>query len=89
MQIHYRQASLRDLKKLKTYPIYNEVFDFVFTFLPKVKSLQKVNNVKAMRGYPHRYRIRISDYRIGIEVHGNTIEIARILHRREFYRYFP
>ena len=43
-----------------------------------------------MKGYPYRYRIRIGDYRIGIEVSaGEEVEMMRVLHRREFYRYFP
>ncbi|MFP4247584.1 MAG: type II toxin-antitoxin system RelE family toxin [Halochromatium sp.] len=42
-----------------------------------------------MTGYPNRYRIRIGAYRIGIELQGDTIEVMRVLHRREFYRYFP
>lgn len=89
MKIHYRQASLRDMKKLKRHPIYNEIFDFVFTTLPDIKTLQEVSDIKTMKGCSHRYRIRIGDFRIGIEVHGDTIEIVRVLHRREFYRYFP
>lgn len=42
-----------------------------------------------MKGYPNRYRIRIGNYRVGIEVSGERVEIMRVLHRREFYRYFP
>jgi mRNA-degrading endonuclease RelE of RelBE toxin-antitoxin system len=42
-----------------------------------------------MRGYTDRYCIRIGDYRVGIEVNGDVIEVMRVLHRREFYRYFP
>jgi len=45
--------------------------------------------LKLMRGHPNRYRIRISVYRVGIEVHGDNVEVMRVLHRREFYRYFP
>ncbi len=41
-----------------------------------------------MKGHANRYRIRIADYRIGIEVKGDTIKMIRVLHRREFYRYF-
>jgi mRNA interferase RelE/StbE len=40
-----------------------------------------------MKGYPNRYRIRLGNYRVGIEIH--TVEVMRALHRREFYRYFP
>ncbi len=42
-----------------------------------------------MKGNNNRYRIRIGDYRIGIEVQGYQVEMMRVLHRREFYRYFP
>ena len=42
-----------------------------------------------MGGYTGRYRIRIGDYRVGIEVNGDVIEVMRVLHSREFYRYFP
>ncbi|WP_228041137.1 type II toxin-antitoxin system RelE/ParE family toxin [Nodosilinea sp. LEGE 07088] len=46
-------------------------------------------NVKALVGTTNRYRIRVGDYRIGVELNGETLEIMRVLHRREFYRYFP
>ena len=42
-----------------------------------------------MKGYPSRYRIRLGDYRIGIEVFGDRVEVMRVLHRKKFYRYFP
>jgi len=89
LEIHYRQAFLRDIKKLKKQPIYNKISEFVFTTLPNISTLREVSDIKTMRGYPNRYRIRIGDYRIGIEVHEETVEIVRALHRREFYRYFP
>ncbi|HYO12313.1 MAG TPA: hypothetical protein VE685_03845 [Thermoanaerobaculia bacterium] len=42
-----------------------------------------------MQGQPHRYRIRVASYRIGIEISGTAVELVRVLDRREFYRYFP
>jgi mRNA interferase RelE/StbE len=42
-----------------------------------------------MQGAVNRYRIRVGDYRIGIEISDNSIEIIRTMHRKEFYRYFP
>ena len=61
----------------------------MFDILPTVKSLQDVPNVKSLVGTQNRYRIRIGDYRIGIEINGDNLEVLRVLHRREFYRYFP
>jgi len=54
-----------------------------------MKTLRDVTGIKAMKGYPNRYRIRLGNYRVGIEVHGDTVEVMRVLHQREFYRYFP
>ena len=89
MEVQYRRSFLRDLKKLKGQSVYDRIFELAFTTLPEADSLRDVTGVKAMRGYPNRYRIRIGNYRIRIEVHGDNVEVMRVLHRREFYRYFP
>ena len=89
MKVQYRQSFLRDLKKLKRQRVYGKIFELVFTTLPEADTVRDVLGVKAMRGYSNRYRIRIGDYRVGIEVHGDNVEVMRVLHRREFYRYFP
>lgn len=89
MEVSYRKTFLKDLKKLKKQPVYQQVFELAFADLPNAKELKEIKNTKSMTGYPNRYRIRIGDYRIGIEVRGNKVELTRVLHRREFYRYFP
>ena len=89
MQVQYRKLFLKDLKKLKKQPIYKQIFELVFTALPEAKTLRDVPGVQAMKGYSKRYRIRIGSYRIGVQVRGDTVQVMRVLHRREFYRYFP
>lgn len=89
MEVRYRQLFLRDLKKLKKQPVYDQVVELAFTVLPAITTLQEVSGVKAMKGFSNRYRIRLGDYRIGIELYSDSIEMVRVLHRREFYRYFP
>jgi mRNA interferase RelE/StbE len=89
MKVEYRKLFLKDLKKLKKQPIYQKALTLVFQELPKINSLLEISQVKAMTGYPNRYRIRIGDYRIGIEINQDKIEVMRVLHRREFYNYFP
>ncbi|MDJ0601826.1 MAG: type II toxin-antitoxin system RelE/ParE family toxin [Crocosphaera sp.] len=89
MQVEYRQLFLKDLKKLKKQPIYSRIFELAFETIPLADNLEVLSNIKAMKGYHNRYRIRIGDYRIGIEVQDNQVEMMRVLHRREFYRYFP
>jgi mRNA interferase RelE/StbE len=89
VEVQYRKAFLKDLKKLQGQPVYSRIFELAFTTLPEVSTLKDIANVKAMKGYPGRYRIRLGSYRVGVEVYEHTIEIMRVLHRREFYRYFP
>jgi mRNA-degrading endonuclease RelE of RelBE toxin-antitoxin system len=89
LKVEYRQLFLKDLKKLRKQPVYQRIFSLAFEILPNVEDLTELSNVKAMKGYPNRYRIRIGDYRVGIEISGEQVEIMRVLHRRKFYRYFP
>lgn len=89
MNIEYRTLFLRDLKKLKKQEIYPSIYELVFTTLPEATSIQELPNVKALAGASNRYRIRVGDYRIGFEVNEDGIELMRVLHRKEFYRYFP
>ena len=72
MKVKYRQLFLKDLKRLKKQPIYQLIYDLAFNILPNAASLQDLSNVKALIGTPNRYRIRIGDYRVGIEVNGDT-----------------
>lgn len=89
MKVLYRKLFLKDLKKLRKQPIYEQIVELAFTVLPKSKQLRDVPGVKAMRRHPKRYRIRAGSYRIGIEAKNDTVEVMRVLHRGEFYRYFP
>jgi len=42
-----------------------------------------------MTGHSGRYRVRVSSYRVGIEIADDVVELVRVLDRRDFYRYFP
>jgi len=57
--------------------------------IENASSLAEIPNVKRLAGGNHFYRIRLGDYRVGITVHRNSVELVRVLHRREIYRYFP
>ena len=89
LEVQYRQAFLKDLKQLKSSTSYQRIYEVAFITLAAINSLEEISDIKAMKGYSRRYRIRIGDYRIGIEVNDDFIEVMRVLHRREFYRYFP
>jgi mRNA interferase RelE/StbE len=89
MKINYLPAFIKDLKDLKSTSPYSVIKNLVFTDILAVKQLSEINNLKKLKGECNAYRIRIGDYRIGFFVEEDTITFARVLHRREFYRYFP
>jgi len=89
MNIKYRKSFLKDLKKLKDLAVYKKITEIAFIILPNQDNLRNIDNVKPMTGYKNRYRISIGKYRIGIEIQKECIEIIRVLHRKEFYRFFP
>jgi mRNA interferase RelE/StbE len=53
------------------------------------QQLSEIKNIKKLTGFEAYYRIRIGNYRIGLEVKENEIIFIRILHRKEIYRFFP
>ncbi|TVM04222.1 MAG: plasmid stabilization protein [Candidatus Brocadia sp. WS118] len=57
--------------------------------IPKLKDITEIKNLKKIKGHPSFYRIRIGDYRLGIEYRETTLVFMRVLHRKEIYRYFP
>ncbi|MCG3126455.1 MAG: hypothetical protein CHACPFDD_01291 [Phycisphaerae bacterium] len=44
-----------------------------------------VGDVKRLTGQPPRFRLRVGDYRVLFKVAENTIQVFRIVHRREAY----
>ncbi|HBJ83184.1 MAG TPA: plasmid stabilization protein [Verrucomicrobiales bacterium] len=53
------------------------------------KELAELSDVVPMSGHPGFYRIRIGEYRLGFYIQADTLILARFLHRREIYRFFP
>lgn len=50
-----------------------------------------LGRAEKLQGYKDKYRIRLGDYRIGVEINNvdKLIVFRRIAHRKEIYRIFP
>ena len=53
------------------------------------EELTKHSQIKRLNAKDNAYRIRVGDYRIGFYCTADTLVFARVLHRREIYRFFP
>lgn len=89
MKIIYKESFINDLKKLKNNPIYERIIDIAFNILPTIESLNLIKNYKKLKGYSDKARIKVKDYRIGLQINADNIEIVRVLHRKDIYKKFP
>ncbi len=89
MNVEYMPTFLKDLKALKSTPVFESVKSLVFEEIPSYSSLDEISGLKKLKDANNAYRIRVGDYRIGFTFEEETIVFVRILHRKDIYRYFP
>ncbi|MFB8791450.1 MAG: type II toxin-antitoxin system RelE/ParE family toxin [Potamolinea sp.] len=89
MNTEYLPSFLKDIKALKSTPVFESIKALVFEEVPNISSFEEISNLKKMKGADNAYRIRVGDYRIGLFFDGDTVKFARVLNRKDIYRYFP
>ena len=80
MNINIRRTAVKDLKKIdkKTKQrIHAKILD--------LKQFPNVTNVKKLTNFEPAYRFRVGDYRVLFDVLEDSIEIGRVLHRKDSY----
>jgi len=78
----------KDTDKIKDKNLLNTIANYIESF-EKIDNIKSIKNIKKLKGSNRFYRIRIGDYRIGLELKNETIELVRFLHRKDIYKYFP
>ena len=88
METLFRRSFERDLKKIRDHGLLEKIRQSVEN-VESADGLSEVSSIRKMKGAANRYRIRIGDYRIGLEADASTVVFVRVLHRRDIYRFFP
>jgi mRNA interferase RelE/StbE len=88
MRVLFERSFSRDLKKIRNKQVLKRVRE-VIAEAEAAASISEVANLKKLEGFDAYYRIRMGDYRIGIEVAEGKLIFVRVLNRKEIYRYFP
>ena len=88
MNVKFESRFEKDLKLVKDRNPLTRLKQIILT-CKQCESLGEINGLKKMQGYDSFYRIRLGDYRIGIEVFENEIIFVRFLHRKDIYKFFP
>ena len=88
MEIVFLDSFNKDILKTKDKKLKEKIFE-VIVEIENAQSLSEIRNLRKLTGYKYHYRIRVGDYRIGIYLHNNKIELVRFMHRKDIYTYFP
>lgn len=87
MEVEFLRSFDKDLSKVD--PGTRKKVLHIVQVLEYAGSLDELHQVKKMSGYRDAYRVRLGDYRLGLYLVGSKIQLARLLHRKEVYRFFP
>ena len=88
MKVEFLKRFSKDLDDVKSKPVKQSIIRAI-ELMETVDSLEKIPNIKKLKGHKSAYRIRIGDYRVGFFFENSTILLARFLHRKDIYRNFP
>ncbi|PZV12048.1 MAG: plasmid stabilization protein [Pseudanabaena sp.] len=88
MNVRFESRFEKDLKLVKDRNLLPRLKQVILS-CKQAESLGEINNLKKMQGYDSFYRVRLGDYRIGIEVLDNEVIFVRFLHRKDIYKFFP
>jgi mRNA interferase RelE/StbE len=88
MKLEFRESFGKDIDKIKDKKIKSTCLELIEK-LKELDTLTDLPNVKKLKGGKSYYRIRVGDYRIGIEYKNTAVIFRRILLRKDIYKYFP
>ena len=88
MNVRFEARFSKDLRRIQDGKLLKRIKELIIS-CKEVESLNEISQVKKLRGYDTFYRVRIGDYRIGLELVQGELVFVRCLHRKEVYRYFP
>ena len=88
MIVRFEASFAKDLRGISDKPLLARVGQIIDE-VKQAESPVGIRSMKKLKGHDHYYRIRIGDYRLGLELVGDELVFVRCLHRRDVYRYFP
>ena len=88
MNIKYESRFAKDLRNIRDTKLLAKIKELIVE-CKAAESLTELKSLKKLQGYDTFYRIRIGDYRIGLEIINDEIIFTRFLHRKDVYKYFP
>lgn len=89
MIVEFDVSFEKSIFKLKDRLVAKKVLQLIENF-EHARTISEIPNIKKLKGFTAYYRVRVGDYRIGLEkTDERTIRLIIICHRKDIYRLFP
>lgn len=89
MNVLFDKSFLKSLDKISDNSVKSKISAIIIN-VEEANNLSEIKQLKKLKGFRYYYRIKLGDYRIGIEIQeNNTVTFILISHRKEIYRKFP
>jgi len=89
MKVKFDKSFIKAIDKIKDASLLKRIESVIYK-IEAVDSIDKLSNTKKLIGYTTYYRIKIGDYRIGLELINSTeVRLISVLHRKDIYNKFP
>jgi mRNA interferase RelE/StbE len=89
MELLYGKRFSKDLDAIRN---ESKIKAYLLKLIKNIReagSLADLKDVRRIEGYQGYFRIKVGDYRLGMKLTQNRIELIRFLHRKDIYRRFP
>lgn len=81
MRINIRRSAIKDLKKINV-----KDKEKIHAKILELRNFPDTANIKKLTNFEPAYRLRVGNYRILFDVSEDTVEIGRVLHRKDSYK---
>jgi mRNA interferase RelE/StbE len=88
MKLGFTEKFYKDLDNLNDKKIKERIVK-VIDECKRANLPSEIRNLKKLEGYDGFYRIRVGDFRIGIEIKAGVICFYRVANRKDIYKIFP
>ncbi len=89
MKFKIEKSFDKDVDKIEDKKLLKKLRAFI-SIIENTETIYQIPHIKKIEGYASFYRIKIGDYRLGMEAVSNKeVVLIRFLHRKDIYRYFP
>lgn len=89
MTVEFDKSFSKSIGKLSDKTLLTRLKNIIIR-LEKVDTIQDFPNTRKLSGFNNYFRIKIGDYRLGIEkINDTTIRLIVFLHRKDIYKKFP